>query len=74
MSRSLLSVVEGLDHVYERVVADPDVRDGDLMSWVGEALMALEPPVGMTQHMSSVVAFQTQSSDSRHAVQNCLIV
>ncbi len=45
MSRSLLSLVEGLDHVYERVVADPEVRDGDLMSWVGEALAVLEPPV-----------------------------
>lgn len=46
MSRALLSVVESLDHVYERVVADPSaVRDGDLLSWVGEALGALEPPV-----------------------------
>ena len=45
MSRSLLSLVEALDHVYERVVADPDVRDGDLLSWVGEALTVLEPPV-----------------------------
>jgi len=43
---SLLSIVESLDHVYERVIADPEgVRDGDLLSWVGEALHALEPPV-----------------------------
>ena len=45
MSGSLLSVVESLDHIYERVVADPGVREADLVSWVGEALMALEPPV-----------------------------
>ena len=45
VSRSLLSVVESLDHIYERVMADPDVREGDLLSWVGESLMALEPPV-----------------------------
>lgn len=43
---SLLSVVESLDHVYERVLADPTgVRDAELISWVGEALSALEPPV-----------------------------
>ena len=43
---SLLSVVESLDHIYERVIADPTgVRDGDLLSWAGEALKALEPPV-----------------------------
>ncbi|MCJ7725539.1 MAG: hypothetical protein MUP76_04025, partial [Acidimicrobiia bacterium] len=45
VSRSLLSVVEALDHIYERVIADPGVRDGDLLSWVGEAVMAIEPPV-----------------------------
>jgi hypothetical protein len=45
LSRSILSLVEGLDHVYERVVADPGVRDGDILSWVGEAMTVLEPPV-----------------------------
>lgn len=45
MSRSLLSVVESLDHIYERVIADTDVREGDLLSWVGEAMMGLERPV-----------------------------
>jgi hypothetical protein len=46
VSNPLLAVVESLDHVYERVVADPEaVRDGDLLSWVGEALAVLEPPV-----------------------------
>jgi len=45
VSRSLLSVVEALDHVYERVIADPDVRDGDLLSWVLEAVSSLEQPV-----------------------------
>jgi hypothetical protein len=46
VSTALLSVVESLDSVYERVLADPPgVRDADLLSWVGEALTALEPPV-----------------------------
>ena len=42
----MLSVVASLENDYERVIADPaGVRDGDLFSWVGEALKALEPPV-----------------------------
>jgi hypothetical protein len=45
VSRSLLSLVESLDAVYERVVADPGVRDGDILSWVGEALTVVEPPI-----------------------------
>jgi hypothetical protein len=46
VSDALLSVVESLDHVYERVLADPGgVRDAELITWVGEALAALEPPV-----------------------------
>jgi hypothetical protein len=45
VSRSLLALVEALDHVYERVAADPGVRDGDILSWVGEALQVVEPPV-----------------------------
>ncbi len=45
MSSSLLSLVESLDSIYERVVADPAAREGDLVSWVGEALTALDSPV-----------------------------
>ena len=45
MSRSLMSVVESLDSIYERVIADPNVRESDLLSWVNEALYSLERPV-----------------------------
>ena len=45
MSRSLMSVIESLDSIYERVIADPDVRESDLLSWVNEALYSLERPV-----------------------------
>lgn len=46
MSDDLLTVVEALDGIYERVMDDPSgVREADLVSWAGEALTALEPPV-----------------------------
>lgn len=46
MSNALLSVVESLDAIYQRVMADPNaVREGDLVAWAGEALNVLEPPV-----------------------------
>lgn len=45
MRQSLLSVVEALDSIYERVLADPSVRESELLSWVNEALYSLEPPV-----------------------------
>ena len=50
---SLLSVVESLDHVYERVVTDPTgVNDGDLLSWVGDALSV--PTDGLVTNSSSL--------------------
>jgi len=45
MSRTMMSVVESLDQIYQRVMADPDVRDVDLLSWVNEALFGLDRPV-----------------------------
>ena len=45
MSRSLISVIESLDSIYERVIADPDVRESEILSWVNEALYSLERPV-----------------------------
>ena len=45
MSRSLLSVIESLDQVYERVIADPDVRDTDLLVLAEQALNGLQQPI-----------------------------
>jgi hypothetical protein len=46
LSRVLLAVVESLDDVYRRVIADPaGTRDADVLSWVAEALAPLGPQV-----------------------------